>query len=567
MPNSDRFLPLVMLRSGIILSLVLLATPTTILAHGGHGDEFQRGTEATQSPDAIQVDAETAKRLGIKVESVKRQSLAISIKTTGQIETLPSKKVEVTAPIAGTVVELLVEPSDGVKVGQPVTVLSAPDLVELRVNAQEKKVEADADLQEAQADLKLAQEDLERQRQIALAEIQQARIEVEVAQEQYNRDRDLVSAGALPRRQMLESQAHLAEAQAQLTKATSKRDVLEAEAQLKRAQTAVKLAQSRRQLSNTNYQTRLQQLGTKADAKGLVTVTAPISGKVANREVTLGQSFEDAGGKLMTIINDSRILATANIYEKDIDKIEIGQQVNLKITSLPDRRFSGKIKRMGSVVEGATRVVPVQAELDNSEGVLKPGMFAELEVITEQTPVAILAIPNSAIVEANGKNLVYIQNGNSFQAVEVVLGQRSGDWVEVKSGLFEGDWIVTQRSPQLYAQSLRSGSTAKANEAQNPAPAPSQATASNKRGSQLSWWFVIPAGGGISVIASFSFWLGRRTKPQMISASDALIYDTSNGSTSSNGKAELPESHIGTYCELPILAENNHHHSENNHHH
>ena len=529
MPNSDRFLPLVMLRSGIILSLVLLATPTTILAHGGHGDEFQRGTEATQSPDAIQVDAETAKRLGIKVESVKRQSLEISIKTTGQIETLPSKKVEVTAPIAGTVVELLVEPGDGVKVGQSVAVLSAPDLVELRVNAQEKKVEADADLQEAQADLKLAQEDLERQRQIALAEIQQARIEVEVAQEQYNRDRDLVSAGALPRRQMLESQAHLAEAQAQLTKASSKRDVLEAEAQLKRAQTAVKLAQSRRQLSNSNYQTRLQQLGTKADAKGLVTVTAPISGKVADREVTLGQSFEDAGGKLMTIINDSRILATANIYEKDIDKIEIGQQVNLKITSLPDRRFTGKIKRIGSVVEGETRVVPVQAELDNSEGVLKPGMFVELEVLTDQTPVAILAIPNSAIVEANGKNLVYIQNGNSFQGVEVILGQRSGDWVEIKSGLFEGDWIVTQRSLQLYAQSLRGDSKPKEDE-ENHESLP-QATGVETISFPLPLWMVgVVGGGAISVVATVAFWVGHRTRPRWLAVGNSeyngMVYKT-----------------------------------------
>jgi len=53
----------------------------------------------------------------------------------------------------------------------------------------------------------------------------------------------------------------------------------------------------------------------KANAKGLVTVTAPISGRVADREVTLGQSFEDAGGKLMTIVND-KVFATANIYEK-----------------------------------------------------------------------------------------------------------------------------------------------------------------------------------------------------------------------------------------------------------
>ncbi len=553
MRHSNRLQPSSPIRcvSFTLLSLILLSAPAAVLAHAGHGGhEFQGGNEATQSSDAIQVDTETAKRLGIKVEPVKRQQLAVGIKTTGQIETLPSKKVEVTAPIPGKVVELLVEPGASVKAGQPVAVVAAPDLVELRVESQEKQAQAKADLQQAQADLKLAQENLERQRQIAGAEIAQAQTEVEVAREQYDKDQDLVSAGALPRRQMLESRAHLREGQAQLTKASSQREVLEAEAQLKRAQAAVEVAQSRIRLSNAAYQTRLSQLGTRANDKGLVTVTAPISGTVSDREVTLGQAFEDAGGKLMTIVNDSRVFATANIYEKDLDKVKTGQRAIAKVASLPNRTFSGQIAVIGSVVEGETRVVPVKAELDNPDGALKPGMFAELEVLTDRTATAILAISSSAVVDANGKKLVYMQNGNAFQPVEVTLGQTSGDMVEVKTGLFEGDLIVTQRAPQLYAQSLRGGS--KKPETKDAAPAPSQATNSSKSSSQMPWWLVIPAGGGVAAIAVGSFWLGRRTKPQMTSASNALVYNTSNGSTSNNGKAELPEFHIGTYCELPV---------------
>ncbi len=566
MRHSNRLQPSSPIRcvSFTLLSLILLSAPAAVLAHAGHGGhEFQGGNEATQSSDAIQVDTETAKRLGIKVEPVKRQQLAVGIKTTGQIETLPSKKVEVTAPIPGKVVELLVEPGASVKAGQPVAVVAAPDLVELRVESQEKQAQAKADLQQAQADLKLAQENLERQRQIAGAEIAQAQTEVEVAREQYDKDQDLVSAGALPRRQMLESRAHLREGQAQLTKASSQREVLEAEAQLKRAQAAVEVAQSRIRLSNAAYQTRLSQLGTRANEKGLVTLTAPISGTVSDREVTLGQAFEDAGGKLMTIVNDSRVFATANIYEKDLDKVKTGQRAIAKVASLPNRTFSGQIAVIGSVVEGETRVMPVKAELDNPDGALKPGMFAELEVLTDRTATAILAIPSSAVVDANGKKLVYVQNGNAFQAVEVTLGQTSGDMVEVKTGLFEGDLVVTQRAPQLYAQSLRGGS--KKPEAKGAAPAPSQATNSSKIGSQLPWWLVA-TGGGVA-IALGCFWLGRRTKPQMTSASNALAYNTNNGATSPNGNAELSESYIGKFCELPVLAESDRHPCDNNHHH
>ena len=547
--------------SGAFLSLVLLTTPADVLAHGGHGNEFKGGTEASVGAGSIQVDAETAKRIAIKVEPVNRQRLSVGIKTTGQIETLPSQKVEVTAPISrATVVELLVEPGASVKAGQPIAVLTAPDLVELRVESQEKRAEAEADMQQAQADLNLAQQNLVRQRQIATADIAQARTEVKVAQEQYDRDMDLVKSGALPRRQMLESQARLAEGKAELAVSTSRREVLEAEAQLKRAQSVVEVAQSRIRLSSTTYQTRLQQLGTSANAEGLVTVTAPISGRVAAREATLGQSFEDAGGKLMTIVNDSKVFATANIYEKDLAKVKTGQGVSLKVGSLPDRTFNGRIAVIESVVEGETRVVPVKAELDNSDGVLKPGMFAELEVLTDRTPTAILAVPSSAVVEANGKKLVYIQNGNAYQPTEVTLGQTSGDMVEVKSGLFEGDLIATQRAPQLYAQSLRGGSQAN-DDAHDEAPAPSQATNSSKSGSTLPWWLVIPAGGAI---AAGAFWIGRRTKPQSVPASAKLLYvaqDYPNGSTHASTPASKPASHVGAAASAQELAplNDNHH--------
>jgi membrane fusion protein, heavy metal efflux system len=223
-------------------------------------------------------------------------------------------------------------------------------------------------------------------------------------------------------------------------------------------------------LSNATYQTRLQQLGTKANDRGLATVIAPISGRVSDREVTLGQAFEDAGGKLMTIVNDSQVWITANIYEKDLDRIKNGQQVRAKVASVSDRTFIGKIAVIGSIVEGDTRVVPVKAQLNNSNGTLKPGMFAELEVITNKTNTATTVIPSSAIVNVDGKKLVYLQNGDAFQPIEVNLGQTSGDLVEVKTGLFEGDLIVTQRAPQLYAQSLRGGnSKAPAEKKETPA--------------------------------------------------------------------------------------------------
>jgi len=531
--------------SGTLFSLILLSSPAVVLAHAGHGDEFHHSGETTQIPATISVDGETSKRIGIKVESVKAQRLAVGIKTTGQIETLPNQKVEVRAPVSGTAVELLVKPGDKVSKGQPVAVLSSAELGQLRVESIAKRAEAEGDLQQAQADFKLAQENYDRQLQISAAEIAQAQTqlaavtkqyqqeqelvnkrsvvqaakenyqrqveiaqaeiaraqtELTIAKEQFDRDKELVASGAIARRTMLESQAHFAEAQAavakaksrpevikaqteikqaevdlpmrelresqgrvaeakaQLTRAQSRREVLEAENQLKRGKTAVQVAQSRIRLADAAYQARLQQLGTAANDRGLVTVVAPISGTVVDRFITPGESVNSAEKPLMSILNDSSVFATANIYEKDLNQIQSGQKVRVKIASLPNRTFTGIINLIGSVVEGESRAIPVKAEIDNSDGVLKPNMFAELEILTSRTTTPVLAIPTSAIVEANGKQLVYLQNGNAFQAVEVTLGNTSGDLIEVKSGLFEGDLIVTQRAPQLYAQSLRGDS-------------------------------------------------------------------------------------------------------------
>ncbi|NMG09273.1 efflux RND transporter periplasmic adaptor subunit [Brasilonema sp. UFV-L1] len=540
-----------------MLNLLLLNAPVTVLAHGSHGNEFQGASEPTAK---VEVEAETAKRLGIKVEAVKQRRLDVGIKTTGQIETLPSQKVEVTTPISGAkVIELLVEPGASVKKSQPVAVLTSPDLVTLRVESQEKLAESRADLQQAQADLRLAQQNYEKYQQIAAAEIAEAQSQVSFAQEKYDKDNQLADSGALPRRDALESQTQLAQAKAELTKASTRRDVIDAENKLKRAKSAVEVANSRIQLSNAAYETRLQQLGNSANAKGLVTVTAPISGKVADREVTLGQSFEDAGGKLMTIVNDSRVFSTANIYEKDLDKIKIGQQVRVKVASLPNRTFTGRIARIGSLVQGETRVVPVQAELDNSSGQLKPGMFAELEVITDRTSTAMLAIPSSAVVEANGKKLVYVQNGNAFVSAEVTLGQTSGDLVEVKNGLFDGDLVVTQRAPQLYAQSLRGGSKSDSHEHEHghdhseEEHNSGEATVQNKSGVQLPWWSAIPVGGAIALTG---FMIGRRTKPGLTPVSQGGESFSSPGSevraVSRDESTEFTDNHRATHHESKI---------------
>lgn len=534
-----------------LLMLLLMSNPIRVFAHGGHGNEFQGGSHSAQSADSVQVDAETMKQLGLKVEPVSRQRLAFGIKTTGQIESLPNQQVEVTTPTRGTVTRLLVQPGDQVSAGQAVAIMTSPELAELRTTALDRKSEAIASTQQAQADLRLAQQNLTQQQKIAASEVAQARTQLSFAQERFDKDRELATNGAIPRRTFLESETKLADAKAALTKADSRLEVSEAAAQLRRAESAVQVARSRVQLSAETYQARLRQLGASANQDGTITITAPISGTVSDRETTTGESGEDAGKKVMTIINGSSVQASANIYEKDLDRVQTGQRVQIKVASLPNRVFTGRISVIGSTVQNETRVVPVKAQLDNPNGVLKPGMFAELEVLTNRTPAALVVVPKSALVTTNDKKTIaFVQNGTAFQPTEVTLGRESGEFVEVKNGLFDGDRVVTQRANQLYAQSLRGGKSEDDHEentalTSNPQPA-------------IPWWVVIPAGAVIMVGAFVTgiVWARRGDRKALLSAPDDRITHDFDNLNLTDYNADVPASAFkSTGKELPATSE------------
>ena len=500
----------------VFLALLLpVSQPSVVLAHGGHGDEFSHDSAVTQ-PTGIEVDGQTQKRLGIITQPLSKQLLDFGIKTTGQIEAQPSRQTEITAPTAGTLIKLLVQPGDRVQQGQPVAVISSPELLGLRADSLDRSTEADAALQEAEANLSLAQQNYSNEQQIAQQEIAAAKAEVSIAQENYDRDKQLVKEGALPRREMLDSQNQLLAAKTTLKRAIASREVLEAQTAVKQARVQVDAANSRVGLAANNYRSRLQQLNTTANDRGLVTVLAPIKGSVANLNITLGESIEDRGTKLMSVVDNQEVLATANIQEQNLGRVKVGQQVRVKVAGIPKQTFVSRIAQIDPTV-GDTRVVAVRAKLNNASGVLKPGMFAELEVLTDKTAEAVLAVPTSAVIDGNSKQLVYIENGtNSYQPVDVTLGQTFGDSVAIQGSLFEGDRIVTEGATMLYAQSLRGG-TPKA----EPAAEASQEVS---KPSSLYLWLMLLA---TTAIATMAFFLGSRTsrKPQ---GKKELIYQANH---------------------------------------
>jgi hypothetical protein len=117
------------------------------------------------------------------------------------------------------------------------------------------------------------------------------------------------------------------------------------------------------------------------------------------------------------------------------------------------------------------------------------------------------------VVEANLEKLVYVKSGDGYQPTTVTLGQTVGDLVEVKAGLFAGDSVVSQRAPQLYAQSLKSKPASA-----HGAVATPDSTSQNQLPPYLIWGLVPVVG----ILGSGAFLLGKRSERNAISSMDSI---------------------------------------------
>jgi membrane fusion protein, heavy metal efflux system len=215
--------------SWLLLPIWILVVSPSVFAHAGHGNEFSHQDGGTNSN--VQIDGATAKQIGVQTVAAKKQSLNVEISATGQIELLPSQKVEVTAPIKGKILQLLVQPGSRIKTGQILARMSSPELNELRVTSLEKRSTAIALLQQAQTDRNLAQQSYSKIVEIATAETNQARNQLTAAQARLAREQQLVKSGSV----------------VQAAKTSYQRQQQIAIAEVNSAQTELELAQERYQ--------------------------------------------------------------------------------------------------------------------------------------------------------------------------------------------------------------------------------------------------------------------------------------------------------------------------------
>lgn len=182
-------------------------------------------------------------------------------------------------------------------------------------------------------------------------------------------------------------------------------------------------------------------------------VVAPQDGFVTEKMVVEGQMV-DAGMKIYRLADLGLVWVYAEVYEQDLPFIQLGQEALVRLSYLPDRQFRGRVTYVYPTVDEKTRTARVRMEFHNPGYLLKPGMFASVELRAELEPSALL-VPNMAVLRSGDKNTVFVAlDGGKFDPRTVTLGPRAeADMYQVLSGLRDGERVVTSGQFMLDSES------------------------------------------------------------------------------------------------------------------
>lgn len=189
------------------------------------------------------------------------------------------------------------------------------------------------------------------------------------------------------------------------------------------------------------------------EIKKTLRVNAPRSGIVVEKLAVQGLMV-DGGMKLYRLADLSLVWVQSQIYEQDLPSVKLGQEAEVTLTYLPDRKFQGRVTYLYPTLDEKTRTAKVRMEFHNPGMFLKPGMFAKVELKANLNASALL-VPDSAVLRSGDKNTVFVAlEGGKFEPRTVVIGTRGeGGTYQVIKGLKEGEKVVTSGQFMLDSES------------------------------------------------------------------------------------------------------------------
>lgn len=195
---------------------------------------------------------------------------------------------------------------------------------------------------------------------------------------------------------------------------------------------------------------RLEETGTPLETLPL---RAPISGTVLEKPAVEGLRFMP-GEVLFRIADLGSVWLLADVFERDLDWVRVGQTLRVRLDAYPEREFGGRIGFIYPTATAETRTVKVRIELPNPEGLLRPGLYGSVSLAAAGRPEARLAVPDSAVLDSGTRKLILVRKGEGrFEPREVRLGRYADGYFEVLAGASAGETVVTRANFLIDAES------------------------------------------------------------------------------------------------------------------
>jgi cobalt-zinc-cadmium efflux system membrane fusion protein len=229
--------------------------------------------------------------------------------------------------------------------------------------------------------------------------------------------------------------------------ATSDRAVLLARTEQTQAQAALRGAED-----------RLTTLGLGASANGQsVALVAPIAGTVLQVDARIGQPVGPTD-TLVVVGETEQVWLGVDVYERDVGKVHVGDDVRVVSIAFPGRVFEGKVDQLGSVVDPERHVLDARIVLANHDGALKPGMTATARILGAASGdgATALVVPRHAIQTVDGQPFVFVQREpGKYEMRPVERGAELDDDVEIARGLKPEETVVVDGSFILKSEALK----------------------------------------------------------------------------------------------------------------
>ena len=340
---------------------------------------------------------------GLKLEPVTVRTFRSEQMTEGTIAVDDDLTTPVFSHYSGRVIKVIAMLGDVVKPGDPLFVIHASEFVQ----AQNDLITALANLQTARSQLTMAQTTEKRTHELYLAQ-----------------------GGSLKDWQQAQT------------------DLITAQNTVRADEVALHAVRSRlRILGKTDTEIASLEAQPTQKMDPVATVTAPVRGTITQRQIGVGQyiNSEAAGATnpVYTISDLSTVYLIANVREVDAPLMHVNLPLEVHVLAYPDRVFKGKVSYVAPSIDPNTHRLPVRADVENPDGALKPGMFANFSIITGEASSA-PAVPQGAIVYEGEQARVWVARERDTLALrEIRVGRISDGMVEVLAGLSPEEKVVT----------------------------------------------------------------------------------------------------------------------------